>query len=138
MELRNSVNATFGVELPATATFDHPTTTALAAFIASRIAPTVQVWIFLRPQLTDAHCPQVLISTLITSATLQRLPLDSSMAGSAAGFGRQTDGHPFTDIVSTSSTLATAVDQSAGKLCNLLLDSVFVCRWSVQQADRGF
>ena len=53
MELRNSVNAAFGVELPATATFDHPTTTALAAFIASRVAPTFQVCILLLRQLIE-------------------------------------------------------------------------------------
>lgn len=36
MELRNSVSAAFQLELPATATFDHPTITALAAFIAAK------------------------------------------------------------------------------------------------------
>ena len=40
MELRNSVSAAFGLELPATATFDHPTIAALAAFISSRVAPS--------------------------------------------------------------------------------------------------
>lgn len=41
--MRNSVNARFRVDLPATATFDHPTVTALAAFIASKVAPVIQV-----------------------------------------------------------------------------------------------
>lgn len=38
VELRNSVQARFGVELPATVTFDYPTQSALAAFIAQQIA----------------------------------------------------------------------------------------------------
>lgn len=39
VELGNNVSAVFDMELPATATFDHPTVSALAAFIASRLAP---------------------------------------------------------------------------------------------------
>jgi hypothetical protein len=39
VELRNAVSAKFGTELPATATFDHPTIAALAAFVATRLAP---------------------------------------------------------------------------------------------------
>lgn len=38
VELRNSVSAAFGMELSPTATFDYPTVTALAAYIAA-IAP---------------------------------------------------------------------------------------------------
>lgn len=38
MDLRNSLAATFGVELPATVVYDHPTITALAAFIAKLLA----------------------------------------------------------------------------------------------------
>lgn len=38
VELRNAVTAKFGVELPATVTFDYPTVAALAGFVASRIA----------------------------------------------------------------------------------------------------
>lgn len=36
VELRNTLVSQFGVELPATATFDYPTVAALAAFIASQ------------------------------------------------------------------------------------------------------
>jgi hypothetical protein len=42
VEFRNAVQAGFGVELPATVTFDYPTPAALAGFIASRVAPAQQ------------------------------------------------------------------------------------------------
>jgi acyl carrier protein len=35
-ELRNAVQSTFAVELPATVTFDYPTLTALATYISTR------------------------------------------------------------------------------------------------------
>ena len=38
VELRNAVTAKFGVELPATVTFDYPSASALAGFIASKTA----------------------------------------------------------------------------------------------------
>lgn len=37
VELRNAVAAQFGVELPATVTFDYPTPAALAAFVHSQL-----------------------------------------------------------------------------------------------------
>ena len=43
VELRNTVSSLFGLELPATATFDHPTADALARYIASRMAPIAPV-----------------------------------------------------------------------------------------------
>ncbi len=38
VELRNSLSSTFGVELPATAVLDYPTSAALAAFLAEQLA----------------------------------------------------------------------------------------------------
>ena len=49
VELKNAVSAKFGVELPATVTFDYPSTAALAGFLATRMTPT-QVWMFLHAQ----------------------------------------------------------------------------------------
>lgn len=39
VELRNAVSSKFGIELPATVTYDHPSVDALARFIASKISP---------------------------------------------------------------------------------------------------
>lgn len=36
VELRNSIQARFGLELPATVTFDYPTAATLASYIASQ------------------------------------------------------------------------------------------------------
>ena len=40
VELRNAVTSKFKVDLPATVTFDYPTITALAGFIASKLPTT--------------------------------------------------------------------------------------------------
>ena len=52
VELRNSVAARFGVELPATVTFDHPSVAALAQYVAAKIAP--QQAVMLHPQVLTA------------------------------------------------------------------------------------
>ena len=39
VELRNSIQARFGLELPATVTFDYPTAATLASYIASQKQP---------------------------------------------------------------------------------------------------
>ena len=52
VELRNSVTAKFGVELPATVTFYHPSVAALAEFVAGKVAP--QQAVVLHPQALTA------------------------------------------------------------------------------------
>lgn len=42
LELRNAIADAIGLELPATAAFDYPTTAALAAHIAAQLAPAGQ------------------------------------------------------------------------------------------------
>ena len=39
VELRNSLAARFGLDLPATLLFDHPSMTAIAGFLATQMAP---------------------------------------------------------------------------------------------------
>lgn len=43
MELRTQLASEFGLELPATVTFDHPTAAALAAFIAAELSQTADL-----------------------------------------------------------------------------------------------
>ena len=51
VELRTSLNAAFGVELPATVTFDYPSVAALATYLASQDAPAnTQVWHCIHPE----------------------------------------------------------------------------------------
>ena len=59
----------FGLELPATATFDHPTIDALAQYIASRAAPAD-----VGPQPASQLVPS-------TTAIAHRLMVRSSLAG---------------------------------------------------------
>lgn len=48
VELRNSVSEKYGVDLPATVTFDHPSVSALAQYLAAQVAPRQAL--ILRPQ----------------------------------------------------------------------------------------
>ena len=43
VELRNSVSSKYGIDLPATVTFDQPTVKALAGYLAAILAPQQQL-----------------------------------------------------------------------------------------------
>ena len=50
VEVRNAVASRFGVELPATVTFDYPSVEALAAYVVGRMAPAIAA-----PQVSSLH-----------------------------------------------------------------------------------
>ena len=78
VELRNAVSGRFGVELPATMTFDYPTVAAMASFLAARLAPPAAVGTV---SITAAAPPSELASTLTT----ELIGMSSIMAVSGAG-----------------------------------------------------
>jgi acyl carrier protein len=43
VELRDALSAKFGVDMPPTLTFDHPTITAIAAYIVESLQPSVHM-----------------------------------------------------------------------------------------------
>ena len=63
VELRSALGARFGVDMPATLTFDHPSITALAAFVFANLPKATQPW----PRMTAAHAHAVstTIDTLV-------------------------------------------------------------------------
>ena len=75
VELRTTLANSFGLDLPATITFDYPTTAALASFVASQTSPVLQ------PQSDDrgaAHFGMVGGYPLQpTDITLHNAPLDT-------------------------------------------------------------
>jgi hypothetical protein len=64
------VSAGFQLELPATATFDHPTIAALAAFIAAKTAPPAV------DTMTTGHVVEVHSAAPSASAVLARLQVN--------------------------------------------------------------
>ena len=73
VELRNAVMAQFEVDLPATTTFDHPTVTALAAHINSKLSGRKQHFLNLPPVQGR------------TSSFTEIVGISSSVAASGAG-----------------------------------------------------
>ena len=55
VEVRNAVASQFGVELPATVTFDYPSVEALAGYVVGRMAPGIAA-----PQVDNLLDPQSL------------------------------------------------------------------------------
>ncbi len=69
VDLRNALDARFAVSLPATATFDHPTTAAMAAFIAAELAPRAVRGHRLRNNvLCMSRCMPVLLRAVLITA----------------------------------------------------------------------
>lgn len=72
VELRNSVSSKFGLELPATVTFDYPSIEALAEFVAASVAPRQQSTVDLATAGEVGQPPRLerpLISTLAPHGT---------------------------------------------------------------------
>ena len=69
VELRNSLSKQFGLDLPATLTFDYPTTAAIAAFISESVVPAPE-------QAVDAM--------VLPGAALGTIPVGSSSAAATA------------------------------------------------------
>jgi len=68
VELRNAISARFGIELPATITFDYPSIEALAGFLAERLAHAGQA-----QQVQQAQQAQDTISSAAPVARSQLL-----------------------------------------------------------------
>jgi hypothetical protein len=75
VELRNAVAARFSVALPATAIFDYPTSAALAAFVATLVAPTPRTFTAALPTAV-AHSSEAGIAITAMSS---RFPGDNNL-----------------------------------------------------------
>ena len=88
VELRNSVMSKFGIDLPATVTFDYPSIAALAGYVVSRTGPR-----------QAAARPKGLAGSLVAAAL-------------TAGSGRRAT---ITEVVGISSAVAASGDLDAGQ-----------------------
>ena len=80
------MTSSFGVDLPATVTFDHPSVAALAAYIASRLQPAQAV-----TDVQQSSVPDLVTESFTRSQMTEVIGISNSVSTS----GREDRGNAF-------------------------------------------